>query len=893
MEFKFYLDGIEIEEPTGWKDSELSIKRDMDKYHGLFFSYTTDLEFIGDAYFKLKNLFDVYGFDAKSTITIFLSCNGGEFEEVFKGELNFASYSKKVGNKCSISMEVAESTDEINVVNRQDVDVALNTTESLDGFPIPSITLFDLLMHGYTFFYQGTWQSDSIVSAQITADEIATGIPFYNLLVNPICIAYDEIGGMTNCSNGGASYNLASSSPDRTQLQRDQKIFTASRSSSYAFEFNLNGNFSDYSTQSRGGALNIRFVKITAGGTITILYDITTANVYSVGGMSTYNYPFTASSFFTVNLDDGDVVSLLCFVTNHALTTGSAGVHYDVNFNVTYQSGNYIRVGETNTFPDTTAKAAKIYDAFWKAISYYTGNTDSFYSLYLGYTSAPDRSYIGNGCGSFTALLNGYLIRGFLPNDKPIIVNLSDLFDSVDSIFNIGLGFEVMADGVKRCRIEQKGYFYDNLLLLGYFPDVAKYSESIEESLCYNTIELGFDDYKVEQGTNKLNTNDEFLTKYQWATVATSVKNKFSRICKYISSIYPIETTRRNRYINNGSKESKFDENNFLIALNRDGANSCEKDENFDQISGINSPTEAYNLRFNLFSTLIRWSNIIQSAVTRLYDKKIKYQSGSINTSLELQYNDTCNGAYNDALFQVKQDLPLNDPNNQGNLPIFEPIVYEFDYPMSWRQYNDFKRYPQGMVVFGRSERSLIAAFILEVTYKPTLGMATYKLLRSYKQDLVNLFIIPPDLTLLEMGAIIMYKGLMSNFDTTGLGLGVWSDWAICNGQNGTEDLGGYSIKGYKASDANYNTPYSQHGADSVTLTAAQSGSPEHTHLPAGGTTAFLGTATGTSTQDIPSGSLGTLSVATGGIVGGEQNASQSHENRPRGKAVVFIEKIR
>jgi len=897
MEFKFYLDDLEIEEPIGWDTSELSIKRDMDKYHGLFFSYTTDLEFIGDAYFKLKTLFDNYGFDAQCIARITMSCNGGDYEEVFTGKLNFASYKRGISDKCSISMEIAESTDELNIVNRQDIDLQLDATESLDGVAIPAVTLFDLLMQNYTLFYQGKWLNSTSASSS-HSEILVFGTSGFWQLRNPICISNDEIGGMSNCSTDGDYM----ASPDPVLLAAVSTIFTAPRTSTYTFTYQISGEFRDTSLVRRNGTRSLFFTKYDGVNPVASVHYLENNVYYDSGGdvVVLQNYNYTGS--FSVILAGGTTIQFRCTVNNRNITTGTPGDPFLHTLSLNLDSGNFIGISESSTVAATEAKTAKIYDAFWKSIAYYTGNTDALYSLYLGHTSAPDRTYIGNGCASYTGLTNGYMIRGFEESDKPIIVNLSDLFDSVDAIFNIGLGFEVMPDGIKRCRIEQKAYFYNNLLLLAYFDDVREYQESVDESLCFNTIELGFDDFKVEQGTDKLNTNDEFLTKYQWATVANSVKNNFSKICNYITSLYPIETTRRNRFISNGSKESKFDENNFLLALNRNGADTCEKDENFDTVTGINSPSEAYNLRFNLFSTLIRWSNIIQSSVTRLYDKQIKFQSGSINTSLELEYNDTCNGNYNDALFSVKQNLALTDVNNQDNLPLYEPIVYEFDYPMSWKQYNDFKRYPQGMVVFGRSPSKLIAGFIYDVNYKPVLGMATYKLLRSYNQNLVNLFIIPPDLTLLEMGAIIMYKGLMSNFDTSGLGLGVWSDWAICNGNNGTEDLGGYSLKGYKVDDAPYATPYSIHGVDSNTLTKNQGAVPD-------GLTASIkeNSAGGVPADGAHSGLIGGGSDAiailkAGGSATGINgttveisgtDATESIDNRPRGKAVVFIEKIR
>lgn len=64
------------------------------------------------------------------------------------------------------------------------------------------------------------------------------------------------------------------------------------------------------------------------------------------------------------------------------------------------------------------------------------------------------------------------------------------------------------------------------------------------------------------------------------------------------------------------------------------------------------------------------------------------------------------------------------------------------------------------------------------------------------------------------------YTGSLSTYFTSGLGIHPWTlGWAICDGGNGTVDMGGFVPVGYKASDTDYDTPYTDTGgAKTATL---------------------------------------------------------------------------
>lgn len=118
----------------------------------------------------------------------------------------------------------------------------------------------------------------------------------------------------------------------------------------------------------------------------------------------------------------------------------------------------------------------------------------------------------------------------------------------------------------------------------------------------------------------------------------------------------------------------------------------------------------------------------------------------------------------------------------------------------------------------------------------------------------------------------------------TGLGQSIWAGWALCDGRNGTPDLRARFIAGYDPGTAEYGIEATG-GAANVTLTAAQSGLPEHSH------TIPVAAVAGAGTSGGRSGTLGP-DASTSGVTGGPKNAAEAHENRPPFYTLAFVKKI-
>jgi hypothetical protein len=138
---------------------------------------------------------------------------------------------------------------------------------------------------------------------------------------------------------------------------------------------------------------------------------------------------------------------------------------------------------------------------------------------------------------------------------------------------------------------------------------------------------------------------------------------------------------------------------------------------------------------------------------------------------------------------------------------------------------------------------------------------------------------------------IRMFGGDMNAKFPGGVGVDEWEDWFLCNGQstpNGnTLDLRGQFIAGYDDSivENEYSVIGVGYGENEVTLTAAQSGLPQHSHEvdPPLGSPDEAGDP---HIQTIQS-ELSTLRVT--GLTG-PLDAEVPHENRPEFIVVAFVQ---
>lgn len=130
---------------------------------------------------------------------------------------------------------------------------------------------------------------------------------------------------------------------------------------------------------------------------------------------------------------------------------------------------------------------------------------------------------------------------------------------------------------------------------------------------------------------------------------------------------------------------------------------------------------------------------------------------------------------------------------------------------------------------------------------------------------------------------------IAANFDVTGLGINKRTGWAICNGDNGTVDMGSKFPVGYKEGDADYGVVGNDGGEKEHTLTIAEMPSHKHKVSTTGdqaGVDPARSIQRADANGDVYSDGLGvqTFLESTGGDL--------PHENRPPYVTLLFIQKL-
>jgi hypothetical protein len=688
------------DEPIGWDASLFNIERD-DFYKGLLFSYTADLEFINNGFQIIKTAYDTHGVDYILTLKVELQCDDSfEFETVYQGASNFALYQDTTSDYCSCKLPFDEVGPQMILKNRESNPVNLQSNETLDGSPMTDFTYgpYDLTTHSRALVLQ------SQLSAKGADIDISSVVPELDFLGNisipfPYNLEFNELPTMQAYTNFYATGVISSSAPD--------SLFTATQSGVHTFEYNLNGVYDELQANARSYNLAISY-RVNGLGT-----SIHNYGPVSGSGGSHIIQAFNLTGSLVLTLSPGDTVSF--YIAVSGVTGGGANSTIDIKL----LDGGYIKVSKETTTAATITRSFAIHEALAKLTQSIFNNQVSLYSSYYGRTNSEPQSYSKNGNGSFLAITNGYQLRGFPQVDRPIFVTLKDIFTSLNAIDCIGLGLEQKADGTYQLSIEPIEKLFQGTIFL-YLGNVFELNRSVAEDRFYNELEIGYEKYGTEQGTDKTNTLDAFCAQHNYLIPQRSIKRKLEAKSIYVADQYSIELTRRNRYVDKATEQWEFDEDNFLICLNRTvngsnvptGLNVAEKDENFSAVTNTIDPSTSYNLRISPKRNFLKWAKIVNACIYKAAGATVKFGKGLLNYTMSSSSTDQTERAYNDQPLAENASIAWDDINNQYGAPIWSPEYYEFEYPLSWTQYKLIKNNPKSCIAFSHSDGDFIKGFI-------------------------------------------------------------------------------------------------------------------------------------------------------------------------------------
>lgn len=741
MNWLFYLDDLEIEEPLNFSDLEISILRD-ENYHGMTFqASTSSLKFHGAAYDYLQDQKRLYGIRANVRFRALVTCETYDYEEVINGRLNFSKYTATCGSDCIVELPWEQDSCEVILKSRIEQKVDMDKNTGSDGLtPLSDYTglavetelpakELDARIEGYV--------SDAgdvaVVEPDCDTNQFIWVRPDYgrklfesinqsNLTpINFFQVGHDNIERITpqllfddnvNCFSGEFEYNI--------RMKGNWKVNNATLPASTPFGARIQlvllgpdaaslhcdpGNIFDYSCVV--DQVEYAFGTGAAGQNFDVDFDETlTGTVVIPSGYGLY-----AWLYFPMGFSCGD-----------ALT-------------VTFAPETYFRLSTTKLCPATTAELYLIHEALSRAAEAVTNGCVRVKSEYYGRTDSEPFSFSSDGCGGLRTVTSGLKIRK--ADDDRFFVSLKELMDGLRAIDNIGA--EVTEDetipGRFLLRIESLDYFYRDIEILrhDHIPDMAI---DTEEQRHYSRVNVGYKKWEIEN----VNGLDEFNSTREYATSLDTVNNPLDIQSGLVAGSYAIEITREQSFAETGATDTKYDNETFIICMRRlsypYGSIEVETG-NIDSAENIFSPGTIYNYRISPIRNLMRWYRSIAAGLAGSLsnsENKLFFASGTGNLLAKGKMTDAgCR--LESVAMQENQNLfvtHFDDPADYT--PLWKNETKSYTYLMSVGDYKSLKTNPYGYVSVQCGSGDFVKHWIKEIRYRPAEGSAVFVLREKYSQ---------------------------------------------------------------------------------------------------------------------------------------------------------------
>ncbi len=650
MVIKHYLNDTEIDEPIGFDNLKMTMKRG--DYHGMSAEVSElSLEFYGAAADIVRA---AYQADLDTEVTYRVTTDG---EEMYSGVLDLSTYEEQYSEYCSVSCKVGEIGVKTTFNNRAETEIDLNTTQTIDGLSLAhTYPWHKLTLPSRTINYiNSADQSKDVTYSAIpdTQTELQLSVGEKNFMaVNVINIAL----------NRQLKNEFGSLSPN---------MYAAMPTSGYSLDKgtgpNVNGYFepffnSDSSTQDDNDSIIHIDLDITVSLKFTsdiyskdMLNNCTTPYLYVypciitnsinyeiVGIRQTIaNDNIAASEFhfqFSRDITAADLGNLYIalFIENQALYQSVKNVALPATFNLAITKGSYIKMTYiSKALNKVSADTLLLHEALNKVSEVISENaltvksdlysrSDSVVNKHTADSSASTFEK-AQGLGSLRALTNGYKIRGLYTdsdNERSMPVSFKSLIESLDALDCIGWGFSTES-GTTYIRVERWSWFYktgDPILVIEH-PNSVK--TSIDTSLIISELTIGYKKYLTNDDIASI---DNIMTERTFTTSTKAISSSASKLCEFIADNYAAELTRRAALTTNEDEEFKYDENIFIFSLQRsaradvviastDGtATTADTTEAYSiqpdiktADSSLLNPTEVYNAKISPARNAYRW----------------------------------------------------------------------------------------------------------------------------------------------------------------------------------------------------------------------------------------------------------------------------------------------
>lgn len=741
MYFEFYLDDLEIEEPQGFADIVLNMKRD-DNWHGIFFeASTSELTFYGAAAAYLKNKKETEGLKSEVTFKALQACGiYEELETILEGRLDFGKYSQTCGNTCLVKISVEQTGCLMTLRNRYDQKVDLDSRITLDKMS----ALRDYAQLGQAISLPGV-AIDARVEGYVDTDGWETDCQTINTGENVFYLRPEyENEKFNSISNGQLTginaCTVSAPLPDpNVVFVTPQLLFEETQSmlgcfnDTFLVEARLKGVYS-VSAAATAMLNEVQANVLLWDGNGDIQNDAINLNqqiIFPNPGTSlpVSNIPYDVSFSLSVSRDqlisNPGLYVLLTFVV-----TVESVVPVNITVNSFFDEATYFKISTTKLCPDTISQYYMIHEALSRITESITSNCLKVKSDYYGRTDSQPYSASEDGCGSLRFLTSGLKIRK--AQNPAFFLSLKEAFDGLRGIDNIGMGIEeTNIPAFSWLRIEPVEYFYQDQEILS-LPFVPEAIIDVQEQLHYSVIKSGYEKWEVE----RFNGLDEPNSNREYRTILSSVNNPLDITSKLIAGSYAIETTRQQSFADTGAADTTYDNETFVICVERQAYNFIIEQGNINNAANVYSPQTLYNWRIRPYSNLMRWFKSIANSYPNITDSanKLYFSSGTGNFLAEGEIG----GAYptcklENGVKAENRDLSqLDFADVSQATPLWKPEYATLRYPLSVSDYKALKASPYGYISFQCGTGEWKKGFIQNLRYQLNKGTCDFVLKLKY-----------------------------------------------------------------------------------------------------------------------------------------------------------------
>jgi len=754
-----------IDEPTGWVNQVLELKRDAN-YHGIDFLYSDDFTYDTKAAMLIREDKKQYGVEANMVIVIEGECNN-VYQEAYRGRLKFKEYDTSYGDDCEVKIPTDETSDIVNFKNRIDQKVNLESLTSFGGFamtPYPALGAYKSVPSKSIFvqdhanrkvlrgdIYQGDHSGGGatftfpqytvfVPAMEVTISEEIGG---FSYPVDNVTPEYEiPVDGTTPITDWSLPYELIVGGGynyvdlDRiTPLVNYDKTLGKYHGPLLNLTFDINIGFANINqlyhlgNPVTSGLTSYAYFCCIRHSDDTITWLSTNPAIWAKIHHNAGDPPTTGlvNTAFTqtlhIDLAEGDRLYFFVMFTSQKYQTEIT----QAAFLITNGANNYLKLSGLSTAPATDTKFFFVNEALSRIAESITDNKLRVYSDYFGRSDSMPYNRTGDGCGSLEALTTGLFLRRIEINRPitPPIISLSfkDMLNGLVPIHNIGLGIEpdTSRAGYNRVRVEPFDFFYKEGI--GFeCRNIDKIQVKVKGQEHYSVIKFGYDKYEAEE----YNGIDEYMTRREYRSLLTQVNNTFEQVSTFIASPFATEITRR--VGNETSEDWRYDKDIFILCFKRDGGNIVVEQGNVSSPSNIVDPNTTFNYRISPVRNIIRWLPIILASYANAgYSSKIVFTDGEGNFYASGKMSSTfCNNE--NAVISEKGDISANLLTNKDKaLPIWELDSIVYNYPCTLSEWNIIKANKYYVVLF-ETNGFEGTGWIDLVRYKPSQGLVEFTL---------------------------------------------------------------------------------------------------------------------------------------------------------------------